>query len=419
MAPTLAGLLVLLGMLGTFIGMVVTLSGTGAALERATDLQTMRDSLGAPVRGLGLAFGTSVAGVAASALLRLMSALCRRERLQAALQLDARMATTLRAFGRAHQREDALQLQQQQAQLLPALAQQLQQAMAQLQLQAQQSNEQLLASQERFQRQAEAAYQGLAASVDQTLQRSLAQGASVAAATLQPAVQATMDGIARETAALHARMADVVGQQLDGVSERFAAATGQVAQGWTEALARQEQASQALAQHLDHAAGLQPGLRAAVGRAGRRAGCTPRRGARADRRHGLGPAGRQCSPIGSGAVGAAGAAVGQRRAAAERLDRPARRHGGRAAARPAPGRRAGDSPPGADCATLEHTAQRIVAQAEAQAGRTLAEIHTLLHTAGKRRAPPPSWWGSCATSCPTAWRATTPCSTSAAACWPP
>jgi hypothetical protein len=35
------------------------------------------------------------------------------------------------------------------------------------------------------------------------------------------------------------------------------------------------------------------------------------------------------------------------------------------------------------CATLEHTAQRIVAQAEAQAGRTLAEIHTLLHTAAE------------------------------------
>ena len=39
MAPFLAGLLVLLGMLGTFLGMVVTLNGTGLALQRATDLQ--------------------------------------------------------------------------------------------------------------------------------------------------------------------------------------------------------------------------------------------------------------------------------------------------------------------------------------------------------------------------------------------
>ena len=69
LTPYLVGLLVLLGMLGTFLGMVVTLSGTSLALERATDLQTMRDSLAAPVKGLGLAFGTSVAGVATSAML--------------------------------------------------------------------------------------------------------------------------------------------------------------------------------------------------------------------------------------------------------------------------------------------------------------------------------------------------------------
>ena len=83
LTPYLAGLLVLLGMLGTFLGMVVTLSRTSLAMERATDLQTMRDSLAAPVKGLGLAFGTSVAGVATSAMLGLMSALCRRQRQQA------------------------------------------------------------------------------------------------------------------------------------------------------------------------------------------------------------------------------------------------------------------------------------------------------------------------------------------------
>ncbi|MRT32903.1 DUF802 domain-containing protein, partial [Xylella fastidiosa subsp. multiplex] len=38
LAPYLVGLLVLLGMLGTFLGMVVTLRGTGTALESATDL---------------------------------------------------------------------------------------------------------------------------------------------------------------------------------------------------------------------------------------------------------------------------------------------------------------------------------------------------------------------------------------------
>jgi hypothetical protein len=52
LTPYLTGLLVLLGMLGTFLGMVVTLSGTGTALESASDLQAIRSSLAAPVKGL-------------------------------------------------------------------------------------------------------------------------------------------------------------------------------------------------------------------------------------------------------------------------------------------------------------------------------------------------------------------------------
>jgi hypothetical protein len=95
LAPYLAGLLVLLGMLGTFLGMVVTLRGTGLALESATDLQAIRASLAAPVQGLGFAFGTSIAGVATSAMLGLLSALCRRERIAATSFLDATIATLL------------------------------------------------------------------------------------------------------------------------------------------------------------------------------------------------------------------------------------------------------------------------------------------------------------------------------------
>ncbi len=88
LTPYLVGLLVLLGMLGTLLGMVMTLKGTGAALESATDLQAIRASLAAPVKGLGFSFGTSIAGVATSAMLGLLSALCRRERLQAVQALD-------------------------------------------------------------------------------------------------------------------------------------------------------------------------------------------------------------------------------------------------------------------------------------------------------------------------------------------
>ncbi|CAN5893697.1 hypothetical protein BH11PSE8_BH11PSE8_32560 [soil metagenome] len=258
LTPYLAGLLVLLGMLGTFLGMVVTLNGTGLALENATDVQAVRASLSAPVRGLGLAFGTSVAGVAASAMLGLLSALCRRDRLQAAQSLDTRIATTLRAFSRAHRRDESFELLQQQTAAMPQLVDRLQAMMAAMEQQNQALNERLLSSQDRFHGQAETAYAGLATSVGLALKESLTDSARVAGATIQPVVEATMAGIAREAlasqtamerqvsashtvierqasalhtaiqreaTALHASIEHRVQQQLDGLSSRFDALT--------------------------------------------------------------------------------------------------------------------------------------------------------------------------------------------------
>src|SRR6478752_3843646 len=137
LTPYLTGLLVLLGMLGTFLGMVVTLSGTGTALESAADLQAIRASLAAPVKGLGLAFGTSLAGVAASAMLGLLSALCRRDRLQAGQRLDTRIATSLRVFSQAHQRDQSFLLLQRQSEAMPQLVDRLQAMMATMERQSQ------------------------------------------------------------------------------------------------------------------------------------------------------------------------------------------------------------------------------------------------------------------------------------------
>ena len=225
LAPSLAGLLVLLGMLGTFVGMVLTLRGTGAALESATDLVAVRNSLVAPVKGLGLAFGTSVAGVAASAALGLVSALCRRERQQATQRLDALAATTLRVFSQAHQREASLELLARQAEVLPTVVDSLKTMMQAMERQAELSNARLLASQQEFQQQAAAAYAGLAASVDRTLQASLAQGARSAGEAVQAVATRTLEGMARETAALHTAIAGTFEQRsaslLDSVAARF------------------------------------------------------------------------------------------------------------------------------------------------------------------------------------------------------
>jgi hypothetical protein len=250
LTPYLAGLLVLLGMLGTFLGMVVTLNGTGMALESATDLQAIRASLSAPVKGLGLAFGTSVAGVAASAMLGLASALCRRERLQAGQMLDTRIATTLRVYSLAHQREASFHLLERQAQAMPRLVEQLQAMMAAMERQSLALNERLATGQEHFHSKAEAVYAGLASSVDQSLKQSLTESARIAGATIQPVVESTMAGIARETASLHGTVAHTVQRQLDELSARFEATTAIVGDTWKAALAEHQRTSEALSKDL-------------------------------------------------------------------------------------------------------------------------------------------------------------------------
>jgi hypothetical protein len=250
LAPTLAGLLVLLGMLGTFLGMILTLRGTGAALATSTALVVVRNSLIAPVKGLGLAFGTSVAGVAASAALGLLSALGRRERVAVAQRLDARIATTLRVFSVAHQREESLGLLRKQGELIPVLVDTLKTLMETMAQRAEAADARLLASQERFQGHAEAAYAGLAQSVDRTLQASLAEGARIAGETIRPVAEATLAGIARETSALHAALAGTMQGQLDQLSTRFEASTTTVAGAWQALLARHELAGKELTDAL-------------------------------------------------------------------------------------------------------------------------------------------------------------------------
>jgi hypothetical protein len=238
LAPYITGLLVLLGMLGTFLGMVVTLNGTVMALESTTDIQSIRASLAGPVKGLGVAFGTSVAGVAASAMLGLMSALARRERLQAAQALDTQVATTLRVFSLAHQREETLQTLQVQARLMPEVVSQLQALMQQMERQSLQLNERLLSGQDSFHRNAQAAYTGLAASVEQSLKTSLADSAQAASSTVQTVVAGAMREMTRDASALHSHIASAAQQQFEGLAARFDTTMRGVSDNWTSALAR-------------------------------------------------------------------------------------------------------------------------------------------------------------------------------------
>ncbi|KIX45771.1 DUF802 domain-containing protein [Burkholderia pseudomallei] len=250
LTPYLVGLLVLLGMLGTLIGMVMTLRGTGAALESSTDLQAIRASLAAPVKGLGFAFGTSIAGVATSAMLGLLSALCRRDRLDAAQALDAKIATTLRVHSHAHQRDETFRLLQRQADLMPTLVDRLQAMMHSLEQQSAASAERQIAGQQAFLGKAEETYARLASSVGQSLTDSVAESARVVGSALQPVMEATMAGLARETAALHDALTQAVQRQLDGLSAGFETTAAHVADVWRHALADHQRSSDALAQRL-------------------------------------------------------------------------------------------------------------------------------------------------------------------------
>jgi hypothetical protein len=250
LTPYLVGLLVLLGMLGTLLGMMTTLRGTGLALASATDLDAIRTSLAAPVKGLAFAFGTSIAGVAASAMLGLLSALCRRERAAAVQALDAAIATTLRPHSKAHQREQAFELLQRQVEVMPVLVDRLQAAMASIEQQSLAAHERQVAQQSAFHERTEAVHARLAASVEQSLRHSVAESARAASAALQPVVETTMTALAHSATSLHENVLQTMERQLDGLTGRLHDSTTAVAGLWTDAVAQQRQSNDAMAQGL-------------------------------------------------------------------------------------------------------------------------------------------------------------------------
>ncbi|MBC7701153.1 MAG: DUF802 domain-containing protein [Massilia sp.] len=251
LTPYLVGLLVMLGMLGTFLGMVVTFKGAVFALEGSTDLQAIRSALAAPIKGLGLSFGTSVAGVAASSMLGLISAISRRERLEVARQLDARIAAELRPFSRAHQRDESFKALQVQAHALPEVVDKLQAMMESLERRNQQLSEQLLGQQAQFHRDVSAAYTGLAGEVGASLKDSLVSSAKMAGETLKPVVEAAMSEIALESTRAHQRQVDAAQTQLNGLSDQFSATARSVSDGWAAALQTHARTSESLVDGLD------------------------------------------------------------------------------------------------------------------------------------------------------------------------
>ncbi|WP_298207684.1 DUF802 domain-containing protein [Acidovorax sp.] len=253
LTPYLVGLLVMLGMLGTFLGMVVTFHGAVFALETSSNLESIRTALSAPIKGLGLSFGTSVAGVAASAMLGLLSALSRRERLQAVRLLDARVPTLFRPFSPAHRREEMLGALQTQAQAMPLIAERLQGLIEGLERRSGQLGEQLLAQQQGFHREATAAYTQLASAVGASLQDSLSASARQAGEAIRPVVEQAMSTLAEEAQRSHERLRTTTDAQMQALSAQWEGTARQVADTWSTALHNHTQTQGALVAQLDGA----------------------------------------------------------------------------------------------------------------------------------------------------------------------
>jgi len=258
LTPYLVGLLVMLGMLGTFLGMVVTFKGALFALEGSTDLQTIRSALAAPIKGLGLSFGTSVAGVATSALLGMMSALCRRERTAVVGEFDARLITDFRPFTQAHHRDQAYLALQEQARLLPDVVGQLKTLVQQMEQRNQQVSEQMLAGQTAFHAEVSVAYRALAQSVSSALQDSLSTSARQAGEQLQPLLEQAVSRMSTDARSQYTELQTLTAEQLQTVLAKLAVTTDAVSAHWRQALDEQGATQAAWSRQLETALGSSP-----------------------------------------------------------------------------------------------------------------------------------------------------------------
>lgn len=251
LTPYLVGLLVMLGMLGTFLGMVVTFKGAVFALETSTSLESIRTALAAPIKGLGLSFGTSVAGVAASAMLGLLSALCRSDRLHAVRLLDATLPHALRPFSAAHAREVMAQALQAQAHAMPLIVERLHSLAEGLEHRQTQLSDHLLAQQQAFHQDTSAAYSQLASAVSTSLQDSLHTSARQAGETIRPVVAQAMATLVQESERAHLRLRDATEVQMRALASQWEAMGQQVASTWAQALQRHTETQTELTTHID------------------------------------------------------------------------------------------------------------------------------------------------------------------------
>lgn len=246
LTPYLVGLLVMLGLLGTFIGMVETLQGAVGALQGSTELEAVRDGLAAPIQGLGMAFATSVAGVTASAMLGLISTLSRKQRLQASRQLDSEMAGAFKQHSLSYQRRQTYEVLQAQSAALPAVAEQLGLFAKQLDERMHALADQLSSSQQGLHETLSGQYRQLSQSVEAALSEGFRDSGRLAAESAQPILRTFTETLASESKQTQQHMSTAIEQQLAGINEQLGRNSDTLQRSWQTAQQTQEQAAEHL-----------------------------------------------------------------------------------------------------------------------------------------------------------------------------
>ena len=247
LTPYLVGLLVMLGLMGTFVGMVETLGGAVQALEGSTELSAIRDGLTTPIKGLGMAFGTSVAGVAASAMLGFIATLSRRERIEVSRELDQQRDSRFRNYSLSHQRQQTYSALQQQADALPTVASQLTALSERLGAMGEQLSQQLLDNQQQFQQSVQQDFQSLANAVAESLNRSLADSGRQAGETIKPVVEGLLAGLERDLQQRHQQFDEAANARLEAMSSQLEQSAATIDSTWQKGLENQQRANRELA----------------------------------------------------------------------------------------------------------------------------------------------------------------------------
>eukprot|EP00163_Fabomonas_tropica_P027061 TRINITY_DN5120_c0_g7_i1.p1 TRINITY_DN5120_c0_g7~~TRINITY_DN5120_c0_g7_i1.p1 ORF type:complete len:693 (+),score=109.18 TRINITY_DN5120_c0_g7_i1:611-2689(+) len=248
LTPYLTGLLVMLGLLGTFAGMIATLSGAASALDGSTELSAIRSALAAPIAGLSLAFGTSIAGVAASAMLGLASTLSRRDRSQVSRKLDRSLRQKLHHLSADHQRHMAFSALESQARALPEMSSAMEAMTARMEQLGKQLEQSLTRNQQEFHSTVGTHYQSLADSVAQSLKEALDSSSQQAAERIEPIVGSAMEKLTADAQHLHQTWSATTETRLEEIIKAFQTTTAEAGNRWQQNLDAQHKASAELRQ---------------------------------------------------------------------------------------------------------------------------------------------------------------------------